>query len=213
MFDSEPRSPFWPQVSVLMVLNLLLIITYVIKWLNKKDISFFLKFSDTRLPYNSTPPLKRYFTVFFGIIVMSSSLAVWYCFNNEKIFKLNLYQEYMFAFLFFFLSSTLHILSYSLISLALKVPEFSEFSSLIDNTFTLIVSVGFFFISLYFLNFQSFKVNKTAGYLLFSFGLFYVELRRMIFLFKKMDYKFLIYFMYLCTGVLLPIYLLVKTIL
>jgi hypothetical protein len=213
MFDSEPRSPFWPQVSVLMVLNLLLIITYVLKWFNKKDISFFLKFSDTRLPYKSNTPLKRYYSVFFGVVVMSSSLSVWYCFNNDKIFKLNLYHEYWVAFLFFFLSSALHILSYSLISLALKVPEFSEFSSLIDNTFTLIVSVGFFFISLYFLNFQSFKVNKTAGYLLFSFGLFYVELRRMIFLFKKMDYKFLIYFMYLCTGVLLPIYLLVKTIL
>lgn len=213
MFDTEPRSPFWSKVSVLMVLNLLLIITYVIKWFNKKDISFFLKLSDTRLPYNSSSLLKRYLNVFFGIIVMSSSLAVWCCFNNEKIFKLNLYQEYVFAFLFFFLSSALHILSYSLISMALRVPVFSEFSSLIDNTFTLMASVGLFFISLYFLNFQSFKLNKTAGYLLFSIGLFYVELKRMVFLFKKMDYKFLIYFIYLCTGVLLPIYLVIKTIL
>lgn len=90
MFDSEPRSPFWPQVSVLMVLNLLLIITYVLKWFNKKDISFFLKFSDTRLPYKSNTPLKRYYSVFFGVVVMSSSLSVWYCFNNDKIFKLNL---------------------------------------------------------------------------------------------------------------------------
>jgi hypothetical protein len=151
--------------------------------------------------------------VLFGVVVMSSSLAVWYCFNNEKIFKLNLYHEFIFAFLIFFLSSAIHIFSYSLISSALKVPEFSEFSLLIDNTFTLITSVGLFLISLYFLNFQSLKVNKTAGYLTLSIGLFYVEARRMIFLFKKMEYKFLIYFMYLCTGVLLPIYLLVKTIL